>query len=63
VSGTSSFASLGNALGNGFVDLSAGTNSLGGAITLTTTAGFADVRHLSVFGGFMAIHTARRPAR
>jgi ubiquinone/menaquinone biosynthesis methyltransferase len=34
-----------------------------GVCALMTTAGFADVRHLSVFGGFMAIHTARRPAQ
>ena len=34
-----------------------------GVCALMTAAGFADVRHLSVFGGFMAIHTARRPAR
>ena len=34
-----------------------------GVCALMTAAGFADVRHVSVFGGFMAIHTARRPAR
>ena len=34
-----------------------------GVCALLTTAGFTDVRHLSVFGGFMAIHTARRPPR
>jgi ubiquinone/menaquinone biosynthesis methyltransferase len=34
-----------------------------GVCALMTAAGFADVRHLPVFGGFMAIHTARRPAR
>jgi demethylmenaquinone methyltransferase/2-methoxy-6-polyprenyl-1,4-benzoquinol methylase len=34
-----------------------------GVCALITAAGFDDVRHVSVFGGFMAIHTARRPAR
>ena len=34
-----------------------------GVCALMTAAGFADVRHTPVFGGFMAIHTARRPAR
>jgi ubiquinone/menaquinone biosynthesis methyltransferase len=34
-----------------------------GVCVLMTAAGFADVRHVSVFGGFMAIHTARRPVR
>jgi demethylmenaquinone methyltransferase/2-methoxy-6-polyprenyl-1,4-benzoquinol methylase len=34
-----------------------------GVCALMTATGFADVRHVSVFGGFMAIHTARRPAR
>ncbi len=34
-----------------------------GVCALMIAAGFTDVRHLAVFGGFMAIHTARRPER
>lgn len=32
-----------------------------GVCALLTAAGFTDVKHFAVFGGFMAIHTARRP--
>lgn len=31
-----------------------------GVVTLMEAAGFADVRHVPVFGGFMAIHVARK---
>jgi ubiquinone/menaquinone biosynthesis methyltransferase len=33
-----------------------------GVVALLGEAGFSDVRHVSVFGGFMAIHLARKPS-
>ena len=32
-----------------------------GVMTLMRNAGFEEVRHVPVLGGFMAIHVARRP--